>query len=290
MFDSDQYQLLDFGRGEKWECFGGVVVRRETPSALVSGRSSELKSSSRPINSRAVARVSDLRYQLGGPRGVWTGSPPDQWQVRHSSKFFLLKPTPAGQLGIFPEQAANWDWIEALPGDLSGLKALNLFGYTGGTTMSLALRGVSVVHVDAAKNVMKWARANAEKSGQLRLPIRWIVEDAVRFVNREFQRGSKYDVMVADPPSFGRGPKNEHWKFSEQIDGLLAGLASIAAPRLRMLVLSCHSPGFNQLNLSRLAHRHFSLSHGKSNSIALELPTSDQRKLASGHCFRFIAD
>lgn len=290
MFDSDQYQLLDFGGGEKWESFGGIVVRRQTPSVGQRGRTRSSESKFRANHADPVPPISDLRYQIDGSRGAWTGSPPLQWQVQHGAKLFLLKPTPAGQLGIFPEQATNWEWIESLPGDLTGLMALNLFGYTGGTTMSLASRGVSVVHVDAAQNVMKWARTNAERTGLQQHPIRWIVEDAVKFVNREFQRGSKYDVLIADPPSFGRGPKNELWKFSEQIDGLLAGLASIAARNLRMLVLSCHSPGIDQQDLSRLAHRHFDLSHGKSSSFVLELKTIEQKRLASGHCFRFIAD
>ncbi len=196
------------------------------------------------LRSSDVDWGSSLRFRKRNRTGKWDGSPPELWQIGHRQKIFNLKPTPAGQVGIFPEQALNWSWIESQPQELSGLSALNLFGYTGGTTLSLASRGASVVHVDSARNVVRWARQNAADSKMEHLPIRWIVEDAVKFVKRESVRGSKYDILVADPPSYGTGPKRERWKFEEDFETLLALLAEVSSRKLRMALISCHTTGF----------------------------------------------
>lgn len=285
MFESDQYRLLDFGAGEKLECWNGVRVRRATPSV--------------DENSRRAAGGdwnSDLNFSLtasgvgANKNPSWLGSPPDEWRVKHRGLEFLLKPTPAGQIGVFPEQAVNWDWIGGLPNDLTGLNAINLFGYTGGTTMALANCGANVTHVDAARNVVKWARANAAASGLAAAPIRWIVEDAMKFVQREFKRDSKYHILVADPPSFGTGPNKERWKFSNQIDELLEGLAQIAARELTLVLLSCHTPNYDELFLSeRIQHhfRGFNLRSGKLEAFPLELVSESGKRLNSGHCCRW---
>lgn len=277
MFERDQYQLLDFGKGEKLEKFGGSAVRRATPSVAESrGKSKD------------VCWESKLQFRKTNRTGEWEGDVPDSWQIRHGKKTFNLKPTPAGQLGIFPEQATNWSWIESQPQRLSGLTAINLFGYTGGTTLSLASQGASVVHVDSARNVVGWARQNATDSQMGDMPIRWIVEDALKFVRRESARGSKYDILVADPPSYGMGPKKERWKFQEDFEELLGLLAEIASEQMKILIISCHTTGFGVKQLRQSIFDHFRLNESNTESFPLRLESAVGDHLGCGSCLRFV--
>jgi len=205
---------------------------------------------------------------------------------RETTKTFLLKPTPAGQVGLFPEQVKNWEWIESASSSLEGLKALNLFGYTGGTTLALASRGVAVTHVDAARNVVKWARQNAVASGLDQRPIRWIVEDALKFVRREIKRGATYDILVADPPTYGKGPKKERWVLSDDLESLAAGLSLLSNARPKMLLITCHTPGVGLKDLDRIMGDHFDFE-SSPQLCQLGLETSSGKKLASGIAFRY---
>ena len=156
---------------------------------------------------------------------------------------------------------------------------------------ALAKRGVQVTHVDAAPSVVKWARRNAELSGLADAPIRWIVEDAVRFVGREIKRGRKYDIIVADPPSFGRGPGGETWKFERDIEILFQDLSQLQSEELAMLIFSCHTPRFDDRGLQMLAERTFGIKtmSGATERFGFELNVSTQsRSLSAGHCFRWI--
>jgi 23S rRNA (cytosine1962-C5)-methyltransferase len=236
-----EYELLDFGESEKLESFAGTVVRRETPSANGRRRPSDMWSSF------------DLRCQNRADAIRWEGRPPEHWRAKFCDLKFNLRPTPTGQVGVFPEQEVNWTWIFDSRSEWEGLRALNLFAYTGGTTMALARRGVQVAHVDSARSVVNWARQNAIDSGLEKAPIRWIVEDAMTFVEREIKRGNRYDIVVADPPSFGRGPKGESWKIQKDLRRLLDGLAELTADRCRMALISCHTPGFDHRNLEAVA-------------------------------------
>jgi 23S rRNA (cytosine1962-C5)-methyltransferase len=282
MFDPDQYALLDFAKEQKTERFGEQIVLRETKSVADSGfRRTGAGSFSPTLSYRINAKSND--------HGEWIGTvaPEKPWTIRHRRKCFLLKVTPAGQVGVFPEQAANWDWIETGCQSLSGLTGLNLFAYSGGTTLSLASMSASMVHVDSATAAVRWARQNAQLSGLETAPIRWIVEDAKRFLKRESSRGSKYDILVADPPSYGKGPKGESWKLADDLEELLKGFSRIAAPKIKMLILSCHTAGFDEKVLRNLVDRQFDLSHGIVEALPLVLETSDGRQLPSGHCVRF---
>ena len=273
-----QYELLDFGRNEKLECIGGVVVRRETPSAP-GGKTASL-----------VWEQSQLRGRVVGEKYIWDGTAPTDWRFDAGDFELQLKATPSGQVGVFPEQSANWDWIKQCPTDLAGLKAINLFGYTGATTLSLAKRGAQVVHVDAAKSVVSWARANALSSGLADSPIRWMVEDALTFVRRELKRGNRYDIIVADPPSFGRGPKGERWKLQRDLIHLIESLSALSQGRCKMVLLSCHTPGIDHGQLRREVENQFQFESGTGSSFALELCTRDNKSLPSGNCFRWVAD
>ncbi len=278
-FTYDQYQLLDFGKGEKLESFGDTIVRRRTPSVP----------SHTPVN-QSQDWSSKLTFVNRNGERRWVGKAPEKWHVHHGNKCFLLRPTPAGQIGLFPEQAANWEWIESLPGSLAGLNALNLFAYTGGTTLSLALRGVNVVHVDSARNVVKWAKQNAAASQSSPLPIRWIVEDSMRFLERELKRGSKYEILIADPPSYGKGPRKETWKFSRDIGRLTSGFAKLASSDLRMTILSGHTPGYGPTEMERLVGDCLTEPSGEITSLSLRLKSRTGRSLASGSCARYFAE
>jgi 23S rRNA (cytosine1962-C5)-methyltransferase len=276
MFDPDEYQLLDFGENEKLESFGGIVVRRETPSAF-----GDRELSSQWENAQ-------LRLGQVGENLQWEGKPPADWQIRFQERAFLLRQTPTGQIGVFPEQATTWDWIAQCPYDLNGTKALNLFAYTGGTTLALADRGANVVHLDAAKSVIKWARLNAQYSAMEGASIRWIFEDALTFVQREIKRGNRYEIVIADPPSFGRGPNGETWKIQRDLPRLLEGIAELSEGRCKLFLISCHTPGFDAEKLKSLASIAFGRKKKLIESLELSIPASTGRRLPSGSCARWF--
>ena len=212
MFTAQQYRLIDFGGGEKLEQFGDYVIRRETPSissdsrlqvdkrqwksdaAFVQNLGDDQSLGLKPTRSPSFKLPNRSRRWISDMGLVSTLWGDEDWSVEHQGKRFLLKLAPSGQVGVFPEQATNWQWIERQSERLSGLNAINLFGYTGGTTMALAKCGVSVTHVDASKSVVKWARDNADASGLGDAPVRWIVDDALSFMQREIKRGHRYQT------------------------------------------------------------------------------------------------
>ena len=146
------------------------------------------------------------------------------------------------------------------------------------------------MHVDAAKSVVSWARANAQTSGLADSPIRWMVEDALTFVRRELKRGNKYDIIVADPPSFGRGPKGERWKLQRDLFQLIESLSELSRGRCKMVLLSCHTPGVDHRQLRSEVENQFHFEAGTGDSFALELRTQENKSLPSGNCFRWVAD
>ena len=219
MFHSSEYELLDFGAGRKLERFGKFILDRPSPAAdAFSKQSPELWQT-------AMARFERTTAE----NGVWhphetlpDTALPGSWMIKHGTVNFLIKPTDFGHTGVFPEQQSNWDWLAEQIGLVSKpLKILNLFAYTGGSTLACAAAGASVVHVDAARNVVDWARENAALSNLSDAPIRWITEDAFKFVQREVRRGNQYDAIILDPPSYGHGPKGEVWKIDEHLPELL---------------------------------------------------------------------
>ena len=245
MFDAREYQLLDFGDGRKLERFGPYVLDR--PSAAAEGESPKDPSRWKSANAR-FDRARDAS-------GIWSppGALAENWTIRHGRIAFSLKPTPFGHLGIFPEQAAIWDWIaEQVRGAPSPPKVLNLFAHTGGSTLAAAAAGAEVVHVDAAANIVAWARQNAQLSGLADAPIRWISEDAVRFVDRELRRDNRYDAVILDPPAYGHGPKGETWKLDRDLEPLLTACAELTKGQRRFMLVTCHSVGYSAARLGRL--------------------------------------
>ncbi len=233
MFASGQYQLLDFGAGRKLERFGPYVFDRPSPAAQEVPRR----------NPEAWRQVTARFDRLPEQAGTWSGSEPlpEPWSVVLGPLHLELKLTEFGQVGLFPEHASNWDWIAEQVRQFERPKVLNLFAYTGGSTLFAARAGAEVVHVDAAAGVVAWARRNAEASQLSDAPIRWIVEDAVKFVRRELKRGNRYDVVLLDPPAYGHGPRGQSWKLEIHLAELLSLCLQLCNQSRASLLVTCHS-------------------------------------------------
>lgn len=276
MWSSDTYELLDFGEGRKLERFGGLLLDR--PCRAAEGMA------------RAVPRQwsrADLKYERQSEtEGRWHPDDvfPKSWKAVHGEISFALRPTPFGHVGIFPEQADNWDWIATLVRQArQPINVLNLFAYTGGSTLAAAAAGAAVVHVDAARAAVQWARQNAELSGLGDRPVRWIVDDAIAFVKRELRRGNRYDAIILDPPSYGHGPDGQAWKMDQHLSPLLSACAELSRDRLSFVLLTCHTPGFGPPQLKRHLEEAFGSSTLASvESKQLALTTREGRPLPSG--------
>jgi 23S rRNA (cytosine1962-C5)-methyltransferase len=250
MWDRAQYELLDFGRGRKLERFAGVLLDRPSPAA----------DGIRPAH-------------------------PELWGARQEEVVLELKLTEFGHVGLFPEQVENWEWIRRQVGSAEGtLKVLNLFAYTGASTLAAAAAGAEVVHVDASRGSVAWARRNAAFSGLGQRPIRWIVEDARKFVLRELKRGNRYDGLILDPPSYGHGPRGEAWKLEGDLPPLLANCRELLGEVGRFVLLTCHSPGIGPEELTAMLGPS---AGGVIQAFPLALETSAGRKLPSGVAARW---
>ncbi len=203
------YRLLDCSGGEKLERWGAYTLVRPDPQAI--WQTPRKNPAWRTPNARYT------RSSTGG--GQWDkGMLPERWTISYKSLTFNIKPMNFKHTGLFPEQAANWDFADHLIRKAGRpISVLNLFAYTGGATVACAAAGASVCHVDAAKGMVSWARENARSSGLEDAPIRWIIDDCGKFVEREIRRGRKYDAVIMDPPSYGRGPSGEIWKLEENL-------------------------------------------------------------------------
>ena len=283
MFSPDQYELIDFGDGRRLERFGGVLVDRPCPAA------EGLAQSDADLWTDADARYE----QIVGSEGDWRSRQPlpEPWSIGHDSLTLELKPTPFGHLGIFPEQAPHWGWIaERVSRAGRPLKVLNLFAYTGGSTLAAAAAGAEVVHVDAARNIVAWARHNAERSGLADAPIRWIVEDAATFVRREVKRKNQYDAVILDPPSYGHGPQGEVWKIEADLITLLEGCRELTRTSRALMLLTCHSPNFGPAELeAALAEAVCGHCGAGAEASDMTIDTADGRRLPSGAVARWPA-
>lgn len=281
MFAPDQYELLDFGFGRRLERFGPAKVDRPYPAV-----------ERVPAADPAVWPQADARFERTGvEQGQWTCGPdlPGVWTIAHGPLRFELKPTPQGQVGLFPEQAENWDWIaQQVRASPEPMTVLNLFAYTGASTLAAAGAGAEVVHVDAARNMIAWARRNAELSGLGEASIRWIVDDALKFVKRELKRGSRYHAVILDPPSYGHGARGEVWRLSKHLGRLLELCAQLTAGQRRFMLVTCHTPGFGPERLRQMTLDALGPSHdGITTAGELTLRTRDGREMASGATVRW---
>lgn len=203
------YEIIDCSGGEKLERWGNYILLRPDPQVLWDT----------PKRNPAWKRLNGHYHRSSKGGGEWEFmNLPEQWSVNYRELTFNLKPFAFKHTGLFPEQAVNWDWFSDIIKKANRpVKVLNLFAYTGGATLAAAKAGASVTHVDASKGMVGWAKENAVSSGLGDAPIRWLVDDCVKFVERELRRGNRYDGIIMDPPSYGRGPKGEIWKLEEKI-------------------------------------------------------------------------
>ncbi len=233
--DWKDYELIDSGDGMKLERFGSYTVARPDPRAI-------------------WTRSDAKRWKMADATFVedqWNikKQPPSPWKVSYNGLTFVLRPTSFKHVGVFPEQAVNWQWIEKqIHGD--PIKVLNLFAYTGGATMAAARAGAHVTHVDAVRSAIDWANENATASGLKEKPIRWIEEDAYKFVAREAKRANTYEGIILDPPRFGRGSKGEVWKIEEDLPKLLNEIKKIIKPRF--ILLNAYTADLSPLVLHHL--------------------------------------
>lgn len=241
----ETYQLLDSGRESKLERVGPYLLVRPSPQAVWSPDLPEKEWS----NADAVY----IRSSTGGGNWDFHKRLPEKWEIEYRGLRFIIKPTGFGHLGIFPEHGDSWDWIEERIREVRRpVNVLNMFAYTGGASLAAARAGGNICHLDASKGVVDWARENAALSGLSDRPIRWIVDDVAKFVQKEIRRDKKYDAIILDPPSFGRGAKGEVWKIEDDLLKLLNDCSQILSDNPLFILLSCHSPGFSPLVLQNL--------------------------------------
>lgn len=262
------YEILDTSDGEKLERWGSYILVRPDPQVIWNTPRQD------PRWRRFDARYA--RSNSGG--GQWSRHKlPERWQIHYRELTFHIKPMNFKHTGVFPEQAANWDFIDRMIRRAGRpVSVLNLFAYTGGATLAAAAAGASVCHVDAARGMVSWARENAAASGLDGAPIRWIVDDCAKFVEREIKRGRRYDAVIMDPPSYGRGPSGEIWKLEKDLYPFLRLVAGVLSEDPVFFVLNSYTTGLAPSVLTCLLDSIITPVHGgRTVSDELGLPVSD---------------
>ena len=277
------FEVLDTGDGEKLERWGDVILRRPGPQTIW------------PKADPALWRQAQAWYHRsdkGGGEWEFFSRLPEKWVITHEALRFYVRPTGFKHTGLFPEQAANWVWMaeKLRESGRREMRVLNLFGYTGGATLACAQAGAHVTHVDAAKGMVQWAKENRELSQLPETSCRWIVEDALRFVQREIRRGNSYDGILMDPPSYGRGPSGEVWKLENELFGLIDTCAQALSPEPLFFLVNSYTTGFQASVLSNIIEKCVvSRFGGQVDSQELCLPVSTGGVLpcgATGRWFR----
>ncbi len=253
-----KYQLLDSGDGEKLEQFGEFSLIRPCPQAVW-----------KPLLKEEWKKAA-ARFTREKEKNHWTYAQklPKQWNCMHGGVLFKIAPTDFGHLGVFPEHADLWEGVRPLLTKTS--KILNLFAYSGGASIAAAQQGSQVCHLDASKGMVDWARENADMN---RLQsIRWIVDDALKFLKREKKRGSLYDGIILDPPTFGRGSQGEVFKIEKDIVPLIEACAEVFSEKPLFVLFSCHTPGFTPLGMRHLLGQTLPKGNVEAGEMALHSP------------------
>ena len=248
------YEVLDCSEGEKLERWGKYTLVRPDPQVIWST----------PKKQRGWKKMNGHYHRSTRGGGEWEFFDlPEQWTIRYDSLTFNLKPFSFKHTGLFPEQAANWDWFsDRIKKAGRPISVLNLFAYTGGATLAAAAAGASVCHVDAAKGMVAWAKENAKSSGLEEAPIRWIVDDCQKFVEREIRRGHHYDGIIMDPPSYGRGPKGEIWKIEESLYPFIRLTAQLLSDKPLFFLINSYTTGLAPSVLSYMISTEIIPAHG----------------------------
>lgn len=260
------YEVIDCSKGEKLERWGDYILVRPDPQVIWDT----------PRKEKGWHKMNAHYHRSKKGGGEWEFFDlPQQWSIHYRSLTFQLKPFSFKHTGLFPEQAANWDWFSELIKKAGRpVKVLNLFAYTGGATIAAAAAGASVTHVDASKGMVTWAKENAASSGLADAPIRWIVDDCVKFVEREIRRGNHYDAIIMDPPSYGRGPKGEIWKIEESIHPLVKLCAQLLVEKPLFFLINSYTTGLQPAVLSYLIGTELKRFPGKVIADEIGLPVS----------------
>lgn len=278
------YRILDCGGGEKVEKWADYTLVRPDPQAIWN----------RTDNVKEWDKANAIYHRSKSGGGQWEIKKlPAQWTVSYKELTFNLKPMSFKHTGLFPEQAANWNFImDKIRNAGRPINVLNLFAYTGGATLAAAAAGASVCHVDASKGMTQWARENAVSSGLADKPIRWIVDDCKKFVQREIRRGRKYDAIIMDPPSYGRGPSGETWKIEEDVADFVELTMQLLSDKPLFVIISSYSTGLAPSVMSYL----LGITAGKKHNGTIEaeelgLPVvSTGLVLPCGSSARFIGE
>lgn len=260
------YEVIDCSGGEKLERWGDYLLVRPDPQVIWDT----------PKSAQGWSKKNGHYHRSAKGGGEWEFFDlPEQWQIQYGCLTFNLKPFSFKHTGLFPEQAVNWDWFSAkIQQTGRPVKLLNLFAYTGGATLAAAAAGASVTHVDASKGMVTWAKENAISSGLKDAPIRWIVDDCVKFVEREIRRGNRYDAIIMDPPSYGRGPKGEIWKIEDAIYPLVLLCAKLLSDEPLFFLINSYTTGLQPAVLDYMLHIALKKYGGTITSGEIGLPVS----------------
>lgn len=270
----NDYEVIDCSKGEKLERWGDYLLVRPDPQVIWDT----------PKKETGWRKMNGHYHRSSKGGGEWEFFQlPKEWTIQYSLPInkkltFHLKPFSFKHTGLFPEQAANWNWFSQLIADAVSkgrqVKVLNLFAYTGGATLAAAAAGASVTHVDASKGMVTWAKENAISSGLKDVPIRWLVDDCVKFVEREIRRGNHYDAIIMDPPSYGRGPKGEIWKIEESVYPLIQLCSQILTDNPLFFLINSYTTGLQPAVLSYMISTVLGTANGTVTASEIGLPVS----------------
>ena len=267
----NDYKILDMADGQKLEKWGDVILSRKAPQII-------WKDKSYPEKWKNI-NATYHRSKTGGGTWEYNKKMPQQWQIKYKDLTFNIKPMGFKHTGLFPEQAVNWDWmIDKFKNAKREIKVLNLFAYTGGATVACASAGASVCHVDSSKGMVTWAKENITSSGLVERPVRYIIDDVVKFVNREIRRGNKYDAIIMDPPSYGRGANGEVWQFENNIYDLVELCTNVLSDNPLFFLINSYTTGISSKVLENILNLTVNKEHnGKVSSGEIGLPMENSK-------------
>ena len=267
----NDYKILDMADGQKLEKWGDVILSR--PDSQIIWKDKSYPEKWKNIN------ATYHRSKTGGGTWEYNKKMPQQWQIKYKDLTFNIKPMGFKHTGLFPEQAVNWDWmIDKIKNAKREIKVLNLFAYTGGATVACASAGASVCHVDSSKGMVTWAKENITSSGLVERPVRYIIDDVVKFVNREIRRGNKYDAIIMDPPSYGRGANGEVWQFENNIYDLVELCTNVLSDNPLFFLINSYTTGISSKVLENILNLTVNKEHnGKVSSGEIGLPMENSK-------------
>ena len=267
----NDYKILDMADGQKLEKWGDVILSRPDPQII-------WKDKSYPEKWKNI-NATYHRSKTGGGTWEYNKKMPQQWQIKYKDLTFNIKPMGFKHTGLFPEQAVNWDWMmDKIKNSKREIKVLNLFAYTGGATVVCASAGASVCHVDSSKGMVTWAKENITSSGLVERPVRYIIDDVVKFVNREIRRGNKYDAIIMDPPSYGRGANGEVWQFENNIYDLVELCTNVLSDNPLFFLINSYTTGISSKVLENILNLTVNKEHnGKVSSGEIGLPMENSK-------------